>query len=251
MTTLRRLDCGELHGALGMFETGAEGEVTLPVSAWLIRHSRGTVLFDTGMPVTFIEESDRVRRISEKIKIDFSARDTVEAQLKAASQVPERLDFVVISHLHFDHVGGLSMIPNATLVIQRTEWEAGMAVDYDEETYHERSDYDLGHKLRLIDGENDLFGDGALTCIPTPGHTVGHQSLRVRRGTGQQIVLTADCCYFARTLDSGLLPTFGYDLIEQKRSLVSLRKLRDDGAIIIPGHDIEVVGSTPRELGEP
>jgi hypothetical protein len=90
MTTLTRLDCGDLHGDLALFETGAEGQVTLPVSAWLVRHPRGTVLFDTGMPVTFVEESDRVRRISEEVKIGFGANDTVEAQLQAASQDPGR-----------------------------------------------------------------------------------------------------------------------------------------------------------------
>jgi glyoxylase-like metal-dependent hydrolase (beta-lactamase superfamily II) len=141
------------------------------------------------------------------------------------------------------------MIPNATLVIQRREWEAGMAVTHDAETFHERKDYDLGHTLRLVDGEHDLFGDDAVVCIPTPGHTVGHQSLRLRLSTGQQVVLTADCCYFARTLDGGALPTFGDDLDEQRRSLVRLRKLRADGATIIPGHDINLVSSMPRVLG--
>lgn len=249
MSTLTRLDCGELQGDLGMFETGAEGQVTLPVSAWLVRHPRGTVLFDTGMPASFVEGSDRTQRVSELMAIGFGADDTVGAQLEAMSQDPERVDFVVISHLHFDHVGGLSMIPNATLVIQRREWEAGMAVTHDAETFHERKDYDLGHTLRLVDGEHDLFGDDAVVCIPTPGHTVGHQSLRLRLSTGQQVVLTADCCYFARTLDGGALPTFGDDLDEQRRSLVRLRKLRADGATIIPGHDINLVSSMPRVLG--
>lgn len=249
MTTLTRLNCGKLHGDLAMFETGAEGQVTLPVNAWLVRHPRGSVLFDTGMPATFVGGSDRVTRISEEVKVGFGAGDTVEAQLQTASLDPGRVDVVVVSHLHFDHVGGLSMIPNATLVIQRKEWEAGMAVSHDAETFHERKDYDLGHTLRLIDGEHDLFGDGALVCIPTPGHTVGHQSLRLRLATGQQLVLTADCCYFARTLDGGALPTFGHDLDEQQRSIARLRKLRDDGTTIIPGHDIDVVRSMPRVLG--
>lgn len=253
MATLTRLDCGQLEGALGIFETGAKGHVTLPVSAWLIRHPRGTVLFDTGMPAAFADGSDaeRVKLISEEVTIGFHADDTVEAQLQTASQDPERVDFVVVSHLHFDHVGGLSMVPNATLIIQRKEWEAGTAIDYDSEGYHERRDYDLGHKLCLIDGTHDIFGDRTLVCIPTPGHTVGHQSLRVRLSTGQQIVLAADCCCFARTLDSGYLQTFGFDLDEQRRSLVHLRKLRDDGAVIVPGHDIDFVGRMPKELGVP
>ena len=127
---------------------------------------------------------------------------TVDAQLQANSQDPDRVDFVVVSHLHFDHVGGLSMVPNATVVVQRKEWGGRHGRAQDAETLHERKDYDLGHPLRLIDGEHDLFGDDAVVCIPTPGHTVGHQSLRVRLSTGQQVVLASDCCYFSRTLDA-------------------------------------------------
>lgn len=248
MTTLTRLDCGELRGDLGMFETGANGQVTLPVSAWLVHHPRGTVLFDAGMPSSFVEGDARTQRISEFLAIGFGADDKVDAQLQANSQDPGRVDYVVVSHLHFDHVGGLSMIPNATVVVQRKEWEAGIAVAQDADTLHERKDYDLGHPVCLVDGEHDLFGDDAVVCIPTPGHTVGHQSLRVRLLTGRQVVLASDCCYFARTLDGGALPTFGYDFDEQRRSLARLRKIRDDGATIIPGHDINFVGGMSRTL---
>lgn len=248
MTTLTRLDCGELYGDLGMFETGADGQVTLTVSAWLVRHPRGTVVFDTGMPRSFIDGDARIERMSEFITIGFADDDRVDMQLQANAQDPDRVTFVVVSHLHFDHVGGLSMIPNATVVIQRKEWEAGIAVPQDAETLHECKDYDLGHPLLLVDGEHDLFGDDAVVCIPTPGHTIGHQSLRVRLSTGQQVVLASDCCYFARTLDGGALPTFGYDLDEQRRSLARLRAIRDDGATIIPGHDKTFVRDLPRTL---
>ena len=232
-----------------MFEEGSEGEVTLSVSAWLVRHPRGTVLFDTGMPSSFVGGSSRTEQISEFLTLRFDAKDTVGAQLVANSQDPERVDFVVVSHLHFDHVGGLSDIPNATVVVQRKEWEANVNGPQEEDTLHPREDFDLGHTLRLIDGEHDLFGDDSVVCIPTPGHTIGHQSLRIRLSSGMSVVLTSDCCCFARTLDSAVLQTFGYDLDEQRRSLKYLRKCRDDGAMIIPGHDIEVVNHLPRVLG--
>lgn len=247
MTTITRLDCGELRGSLAMFEVGAEGQVTLPVSAWLIRHPRGTVLFDTGMPESFVGGSERTLRISKFLEVTLNPNDTVDAQLIANSQDPERVDFVVVSHLHFDHVGGLSRVPNATILVQRKEWEAGMTQDAS--TLHPREDFDLGHKLHLIDGEHDLFGDDIVVCVPTPGHTIGHQSLRVRLSTGEQVVLASDCCYFKRTLDSSVLPAFGYDIDEQSRSLAYLKKCRDQGAMIIPGHDVNVISSLPRILG--
>ncbi len=140
MTTVTRLDCGELRGDLARFEVGSKGQVTLTVSAWLVRHPRGVVLFDTGMPASFVDGSERTKQMSEYLTIGFDAHDTVGAQLIANSQDPELVDFVVMSHLHFDHVGGLSNIPNATVVVQRKEWEAGMIGPQEA-----REDFDLGH----------------------------------------------------------------------------------------------------------
>ncbi|MBT6095998.1 MAG: N-acyl homoserine lactonase family protein [Rhodospirillaceae bacterium] len=235
MSSVTQLNCGRLHGDIAMFEAGTEGRVTLPVSTWLVRHPKGTVLFDCGMPASFVGRTERTDKVSTFLEIECSAGDTVGEQLQAHDQDPGRVDFVVVSHLHFDHVGGLAMIPNATLVIQRSEWDAGMSEEG--ASRYTREDFDLGHKLKLLDGEYDIFGDDSVVCIPTPGHTVGHQSLRVRHTSGRQVVLTSDCCYFARTLDDGALPTFGHDLDQQRDSLAQLRKLRDAGAVIVPGHD--------------
>ena len=249
MTTLTRLDCGEIHGNLAGFEEGSSGPVTLSVNAWLIHHPRGTVLFDVGMPASFAGGSDRTEQLSEYFTIGFDAKDTIGAQLISNDQDPAKIDFVVVSHLHFDHVGGLAEIPNATVIIQRKEWEANMAGPPEELNLHPREDFDLGHTLRLIEGEYDVFGDGSLMCIPTPGHTIGHQSLRLKLSTGENLILTSDCCCFARTIDTGVVQAYGYDLDEQRRSLEELKKCRDRGAIIIPGHDIEVVKRLPRKLG--
>ncbi len=235
MSSVTQLNCGRLHGDLAMFETGGEGAVTLPVSTWLIRHPKGTVLFDCGMPASFVERTERTDKVSTFLEIEYGVSETVGEQLRAHDQDPGRVDFVVVSHLHFDHVGGLSMIPNATLIIQRAEWESGMSEEG--ASRYTREDFDLGHKLKPLDGEYDIFGDDSIVCIPTPGHTVGHQSLRVKLASGRQVVLTSDCCYFARTLDGGALPTFGHDLDQQRESLARLKKLRDAGAVIVPGHD--------------
>ena len=88
-------------------------------------------------------------------------------------------------------------------------------------------------------GEHDLFGDGSVACVPTPGHTCGHQSLRVLTVDGP-VILTADACYFAHTLDDGVLPPFGFDFDQQRRSLDVLRRERASGTTIVPGHDAEV-----------
>ena len=123
---------------------------------------------------------------------------------------------MVVSHTHFDHVGGLCEMPNARIVVNADEWAFAMAAG--QEGGFDTSLVDLGHDVLTVDGEHDLFGDGAVTCIPTPGHTCGHQSLRVVTADGP-VILTSDACYFTHTLDDEILPPFGFDHELQRRSL--------------------------------
>jgi glyoxylase-like metal-dependent hydrolase (beta-lactamase superfamily II) len=95
-----------------------------------------------------------------------------------------------------------------------------------------------GRDVMEIDGEFDLFGDGAVTLLPTYGHTAGHQSLRLRCDNGET-VLAGDCCYFHRTLRDLKLPPIGHDPEEQLRSIARLRAMEERGARIIAGHDAE------------
>ncbi|TMA68197.1 MAG: MBL fold metallo-hydrolase, partial [Deltaproteobacteria bacterium] len=76
--------------------------------------------------------------------------------------------------------------------------------------FYDARNYDTGHEVLAVDGEHDLFGDGRVVCLPTYGHTPGHQSLRVRLGGGD-VVLTADACYLRRTLEELHLPAIVHD----------------------------------------
>ena len=144
------------------------------------------------------------------------------------------LTMVVLTHLHFDHAGGLELVPpEVPLVIQRAEWEAGQDEDAIARNFFQPRDYaEPERELRLVDGDHDLLGDGSIELLSTPGHTPGHQSVRVGN-----VVIGADVTHFATTLDDGRLPIFGDDLEAQARSAERLRGLRDEGLTILPGHD--------------
>ncbi|MFL3020832.1 MAG: MBL fold metallo-hydrolase [Candidatus Poriferisodalaceae bacterium] len=94
---------------------------------------------------------------------------------------------IIFSHLHFDHCGGTSLIPNARIIVQNAEWDSAHHPKLIEHEVYNPADFDLGHDVLKIDGTHDVFGDGSVMCIPTPGHTAGHQSLRVnsRERTGR------------------------------------------------------------------
>jgi len=241
------LTCGHLEGELGHLMEGEEGRIRLPIPSYLIEHPKGTALFDTGMhPDCQHDPAGRVgARIAGLFTFDYRSGEEIAARLTALGRDPARIDLIINSHFHFDHVGGNAQIPNATLIVQRREWDAGMDPDSAARRGFNPRDFDLGHKLRLVDGEHDVFGDGSVVCLPTHGHTPGHQSLKLRL-PGGEIVLAADSCYFCRTLRERRLPQFAYDREAMLASLDRLAALEAAGARIFFGHDPEFWQTVPQ-----
>ncbi|HJQ58661.1 MAG TPA: N-acyl homoserine lactonase family protein [Vineibacter sp.] len=242
------LTCGSITGRLKDMIEGEEGPVQLPIPSYLIEHPKGTVLFDTGMHPQL--QTDAATRLGERVvrifNFDaFRPGDEVNRRLEAIDRDPAKVHFIVNSHLHFDHCGGNQLIPNATVVVQRREWQAAQDPETAAKVGFFRQDFDHGHKLLLVDGEHDLFGDGRVVCLPTHGHTPGHQSLKVRLDTGD-IVLAGDACYFCRTLRERRLPRFVYDRDAMLGSLDRLAALERGGARIFFGHDPEFWKGVPQ-----
>lgn len=230
------LEIGRLVGQLELIN-GEAGTTVLPVPAWLIEHPDGLVLFDTGMHVDLQHSLDRIGRAAQIFEADFPVGEELSARLAQRGIRPGDVTHIVLSHLHFDHVGGTAEIPDARVVAQLAEWEAGQDPRLIDLDIYNPDDYDLGHDIEMVDGAHDLFGDGLITCIPTPGHTVGHQSLRVELESGP-VVLTSDCIYFESMLDQMRVPRLGHDGEQQLASMRELRALRDDeGCRLLFGHD--------------
>jgi len=236
---LTAMTCGWLTVNKGMFLEGEQGSLKVPVPCYLIEHPKGSVLFDTGMhPDAQRDPTARLGRLAAFHEVDFQAGEELAARLATVGVEADRVRYVINSHLHFDHCGGNEQVPNATLVVQNREWQAAHDADLAQANAYLSHDYDHGHDLLTVDGEHDLFNDGSVVCIPTYGHTPGHQSLRVRTKVGE-IVLAADACYLRRTLEQLHLPLVLHDRGAMLASLHSLRRLRQRGARIFFGHDPE------------
>jgi glyoxylase-like metal-dependent hydrolase (beta-lactamase superfamily II) len=231
------LECGWIRQPRSLLEVGeSDAPLDVPIPAWLIRHPKETVLFDTGLHPDLARSPETMGQLASLFTAILRDGESIRGRLQDVGVDPDSPLTVILSHCHFDHVGGLCELPNARLIVQRAEWQA--ATGGDELSYDPRL-YDLGHEVTTVVGDHDLLGDGSITCLSTPGHSAGHQSLRVVTADGP-VVLASDACYFARTLDGGALPSFAHDLEEQKRSLARLRAERSAGAEVIPGHDAEV-----------
>ena len=133
---------------------------------------------------------------------------------------------------------------NARLVVDRAEWAAGQDRALIEGGVYDPVDYDHGHDVEEVDDGHDVYGDGRLICVATPGHTAGHQALRVELASGP-VVLTGDCVYFERMLEEMLVPRFGFDTDLQRRSMERLAALRDGGCRLLYGHDRRQLDAFP------
>ena len=239
------MTCGWLTMSMKLMIEGGEGKLKVPVPSYLIRHPKGNVLFDTGLNKHI--QTDPVGRLGDLTKyygIDFEAGQDVKARLEALGVEPKDITYLVNSHLHFDHCGGNDQIDCCPMVVQKAEWDAATDPDMAAKIGFKPEDFDHGHDRIVADGEHDLFGDGSVVCIPTPGHTPGHQSLRVKLDSGE-VVLTGDACYLRRTLAEMKLPRILFDAEQMMESLRKLKALQDRGARIFYGHDPEFWQTLP------
>jgi glyoxylase-like metal-dependent hydrolase (beta-lactamase superfamily II) len=226
---------GWISSSAAIWRQGEDPEQRLrfPVPAYLIETATERILVDTGLNPAAVADP-----------AGFYGPQAGLFELELEQPVSEQLDTstltrIVLTHLHFDHAGGLGLLPaGIPVVIQRREWEAGGEEAAIRRNFLFPRDYALGEReLVLVDGDHDLLGDGSVELLLTPGHTPGHQSLRVAGG----LVIGADVAHFAQTLDDRRFPSFGDDLAAQGRSADRLCTLRDRGETVLPGHDPEVL----------
>ena len=238
---IEMLNLGWMTAPAGLWRQGdAEPErpLRLPVPAYLIETESERILVDTGLHPDAVTDAES--RYGEGTALGHFG---LEQEQGLAEQVDlSTVTRLVLTHLHFDHAGGLALIPDSVpVVLQRAEWEAAHDRAGVERNFFQPADYaDHPPNLTLVDGDHDLLGDGSIELLSTPGHTTGHQSVRVG-----DLVLGADVALFASGLDDLKFPAFGADQDAQIRSAERLRGLRDSGQTIQPGHDPDVLVPGP------
>jgi N-acyl homoserine lactone hydrolase len=238
---IEMLNLGWMTAPAGLWRQGdeePERPLRLPVPAYLVETESERILVDTGLHPAAAANAEA--HYGEGSALGYFG---LEQERGLAEQVDlETITRVVLTHLHFDHAGGLSLVPaSVPVVVQRAEWEAGQDRAGVERNFFQPRDYaEAPAHLNLVDGDHDLLGDGSIQLLSTPGHTTGHQSVRIG-----ELVLGADVALFASGLDDHRFPAFGYSDDEQVRSAERLRELRDAGLTVQPGHDPNVLQPGP------
>jgi glyoxylase-like metal-dependent hydrolase (beta-lactamase superfamily II) len=265
---LQPLNTGELTGPPAWFER-EEGRMgafhalglrvdrstfmRLPVPAFLVEHpGAGHLLIDTGLhPSVAVDPKQNFGRVMAFAfrGVEMTQEQAVPAQLRARGLDASDVRFVLMTHMHVDHASAISEFPDSTFVLSKQEWDAlGNAKLTD--GYVKRQ-YDFGFDYRTFDFDSpgtesfvafgrsfDLFGDGSIHAVFTPGHTHGHTSY-VLRLRDREVLVASDAIYTMRTLEENVLPYKMADEHQFRRSLKEIQRYRErtPGALIIPGHD--------------
>lgn len=226
----------------------------LPVPAFLVEHPEaGPLLVDTGLHPSVV---DGVRANMGRVapllyRIRTTREQGIATQLEARGHAATDVRTVVMTHLHIDHASGVSELPAATYVVDRREWEAASEHGGWRDGYHARQ-FDHAFDWRTVDydaqeidsfatfGQSfDLFGDGSVRLLSTPGHTRGHQSVLLRLRE-REVLLIGDAAYDWRTLAGAAIPLKLDDEHRFRRSLGEIRRYAEltPSALLIPGHDM-------------
>ena len=226
--------CGGEWSPMGIYDPLDEDGARMvygPYLLYLVEHSRGRVLLDTGLHTRWRSPGTR--------RIEVGETDDVVSVLARAGVAPSEVEHVVVSHLHYDHAGGLRFFPDATVWVQSAELRFAYAPAVYQRELYDRDDFDHPLRWRELDGAHDIFGDRAVTIIPTPGHTPGHQSLCVELPSGP-LVLAADASYLDAAMRARRLPGVVWNPDAMVASWEALERLeRDRGAQLIFTHELE------------
>ena len=230
------IECADY--ALFSPSAGVAERYDMPVRSYVVVHPRGTLVWDTGIEDAIHDEPGG-RQIVEPIR--FKVPRTLRSQLAEIGVEPASVAFLALSHLHIDHVGNIDLFPDATVLLQSSEIAAAFGPDAEALTYIPETFAALDReKVRAIDGELDVFGDGLVTLVPLPGHTPGHQGLLVRLRETGPVVIAGDVSYSARDYAAGAVRSGNVDLEASARSIDAVKHLECEfGAKVWLHHDAD------------
>jgi N-acyl homoserine lactone hydrolase len=194
------LNCGEgTAGDISRWSPGVNEGKSMPFvdNCYLIKHAQGWMLWDTGLTDVLAAQPEGQKPADPKATHWYRPK-TLASQLEQVGVKPTDIKFLAVSHTHPDHIGNVEMFPQAMLLVQKAEYEWPNPLGVGR--------FKPEHPVTKLEGDKDVFGDGSVTIISTPGHTPGHQSLLVKLPKTGALLLSGDAVHFKSNWDNRGVP---------------------------------------------
>ena len=240
-----------------------------PALCVLICHpEHGNVLFDTGYSPRFFKETEKwpLRLYKDITPVTISREETLIRQLEKKGIVAEEVNYLILSHFHADHIGGVKDFPNAKIICSRIGFDSvkntlGFAAlkkgflagllpnDFASRLVflEDQRFISLDRSMKPFTQGIDVYGDGSIIGIDLPGHAVGQFGLLFSDSESRQTFLIADSCWSSKAYREYKLPSVVTYLVHEKKSayqetLLKLHQLykRNKQIRMIPSHCQEI-----------
>jgi N-acyl homoserine lactone hydrolase len=233
------LDCGhaDFKDMGGFSDTGEydgkPGEIAVP--CFLIRHPKGDLLWDTGLGDRFAatkEGSDAAPGVHVRVP------KTLVAQLQSLGLEPKAVNYVAFSHLHWDHTGNANEFPDSIWILNRAELTAALSLPPPGGVLPETWNAYKNAKTETIDGDYDVFGDGTVMILRAPGHTPGHQVLKLKLQKSGTVILSGDLYHLRANRQFKRVPVYNTNRADTLASMSRVDTiLKNTGGRLIVQHD--------------
>jgi glyoxylase-like metal-dependent hydrolase (beta-lactamase superfamily II) len=213
--------------------------IDIPYFFYLVEHDEGKVLFDTGGHPQLIDEPERrLGAAADVFELTMKPGDDVVSRLGQIGVAPADVTHVALSHLHYDHAGGVEFFPESEHLAHELELEFAYDPPIYQKDIYLRQDFDCGVSWTAVGDELDVFGDGRVVLFATPGHTKGHQSMLVKLDD-RALILAADAAYLPHNLEERALPAIVWSPDAMVASWERIEALqREHDAELIFTHDL-------------
>ncbi len=217
---------------------------------YVISHPKGTLMWDAGLPESLIALPEPFTTPDGAFTV--SRKDSVVNQLASIGMTVDDIDYIALSHTHFDHVGHANTFSGSTWLVQEKEYDF---ITSEESQKNNADSYNAIKELtnvKRIAGDYDVFGDGSVVMKLMPGHTPGHQVLYLDMAEHGPLLLSGDLYHLDENREFRRVPIFNYDVAMTKASMANFEDFaKEKGAEVYLQHskdDFEKLPKAPNYL---
>jgi glyoxylase-like metal-dependent hydrolase (beta-lactamase superfamily II) len=212
---------------------------------YVIQHPKGTLMWDAGLSEALVPQEEPFT--SPDGNFTVSRSDSLKTQLEKIGLKPSDIDYLALSHTHFDHSGHAEAVPEATWLVQDSEYKWVMSKEIQEQQPDMYNAVNDLKKVKKFSGDYDVFGDGTVVIKYLPGHTPGHCALFLDLPETGPLLLSGDLYHLSLNRLHKRVPIFNTDVKQTLTSMDAFEAFAEStGARVVLQHSKEDFEKMPK-----